>query len=60
MATVRDGGKGALVVVDAHTTSSDEAAAVVDDLNTVMHWVSYADVANTTATAEELDFTALT
>jgi len=48
------------LVEDAHTTSSDEAAAVVDDLNTVMHWVSYADVANTTATAAELDFTALT
>ena len=32
---------------------------MVDDLNTVMRWVSYADVSNTTAAAEELDFTAL-
>lgn len=47
------------LVSDAHTTGSDEAAAVVDDLNTVMTWVSYADVSNRTAAAEELDFTAL-
>src|SRR3954452_6988741 len=39
------------LVEDAHTTSGEQAAAFVDDLNTVMHWVSYADVANTTATA---------
>ena len=45
------------LVEDAHTTSSDEAAAVVDDLNTVMQWVSYADVSTTTAKAAELDFT---
>ena len=45
------------LVEDAHTTSGDQAAAVVDDLNTVMHWVSYADVSNTTAKADELDFT---
>jgi len=32
---------------------------VVDDLNTVMRWVSYADVSNTTASAEGLDFSAL-
>ena len=32
---------------------------MVDDLNTVMSWVSYADVANTTATADGLDFTVL-
>ena len=31
----------------------------MDDLNTVMTWVSYADVSNATTTAEELDFTAL-
>jgi nicotinamidase-related amidase len=47
------------LVEDAHTTSGEEAAAVVDDLNTVMHWVSYAAVSNTTATAAELDFAAL-
>lgn len=47
------------LVEDAHTTSGDGAAAVVDDLNTVMSWVSYADVANTTATADGLDFTVL-
>jgi nicotinamidase-related amidase len=47
------------LVGDAHTTGGDTAAAVVDDLNTVMEWVSYADVRNTTATAEELDFAAL-
>src|SRR4051794_13317234 len=46
------------LVADAHTTSGDEAAAVVEDLNTVMQWVSYADVANTTAATDELDFTA--
>jgi nicotinamidase-related amidase len=45
------------LVEDAHTTSSDGAATVVDDLNTVMQWVSYADVSNTTAKADELDFT---
>ena len=47
------------LVGDAHTMGGDEAAAVVDDLNTVMTWVSYADVSNTTTAAEELDFTAL-
>jgi len=47
------------LVGDAHTTGGDDAAAVVDDLNTVMTWVSYADVTNTTTSSEELDFTAL-
>lgn len=47
------------LVADAHTTSGENAAEVVDDLNTVIRWVSYADVTNATATAEELDFTAL-
>ena len=47
------------LVADAHTTGGDNAPHVVDDLNTVMHWVSYADVRNTTATADELDFAAL-
>jgi hypothetical protein len=45
MATVREGSKGAL--------------AVVDDLNTVMTWVSCADVRNTAARAVELDFAVL-
>ena len=43
----------------AHTTSSEVAAAVVDDLNTVMQWVSYADVSNTATPAGELNFAAL-
>jgi nicotinamidase-related amidase len=45
------------LVSDAHTTGGDHAAEVVDDLNTVMQWVSYADVSNTAASADELDFT---
>jgi nicotinamidase-related amidase len=45
------------LIEDSHTTSSDEAATVVDDLNTVMQWVSYADVSSSTAKADELDFT---
>jgi nicotinamidase-related amidase len=45
---------------DAHTTGGDTAPTVVDDLNNVMEWVSYADVSNTTAGAEELDFSELT
>ena len=44
---------------DAHTTNSEVAEAVVDDLNTVMQWVSYADVSNAAVPAGELDFTAL-
>ena len=32
---------------------------MVDDLNTVMRWVSYADVSNTAVPAGELDFAAL-
>ena len=44
---------------DAHTTNSDVAETVVDDLNTVMQWVSYADVSNAAVPAGELDFTAL-
>ncbi len=47
------------LVDDAHTTGGDHAPDVVDDLNTVMRWVSYADVSNTTASAEGLDFSAL-
>ena len=47
------------LVADAHTTGGDSAESVVDDLNTVMQWVSYADVSNTTASAEELDFSSL-
>ncbi len=47
------------LVGDAHTTGGDQAAAVVDDLNTVMTWVSYADVSNTTTAVEELDFSTL-
>jgi nicotinamidase-related amidase len=47
------------LVEDAHTTTGDTAAAVVDDLNTVMHWVSYADVSTTTAPADGLDFAAM-
>lgn len=47
------------LVEDAHTTTGEDAATVVDDLNTVMQWVSYAEVSNTTARAGELDFTAL-
>ena len=47
------------LVEDAHTTTGDAAAAVVDDLNTVMHWVSYADVRTTTAPADGLDFAAM-
>ena len=41
------------LVADAHTTGGDDAPQVVADLNTVMQWVSYADVSNTSATAEE-------
>jgi nicotinamidase-related amidase len=48
------------LIGDAHTTGGDAAATVVEDLNNVMAWVSYADVSNTTAATEELDFTALT
>ena len=44
---------------DAHTTNSEAAETVVDDLNTVMRWVSYADVSNAAVPAAELDFTAL-
>ena len=44
---------------DAHTTNSEAAETVVDDLNTVMQWVSYADVSNAAVPAGELDFTAL-
>ncbi len=47
------------LVGDAHTTTSDAAEAVVDDLNTVMTWVSYAEVSNTAVPVEELDFDAL-
>jgi nicotinamidase-related amidase len=47
------------LVADAHTTGGDDAPTVVDDLNTVLTWVSYADVTNTTASAAELDFAAL-
>ena len=47
------------LVEDAHTTGGVTAPAVVEDLNDVMQWVSYADVSNTTATTEELDFAAL-
>lgn len=47
------------LVADAHTTGGDDAAAVVEDLNTVLSWVSYADVTSATATAEQLDFDAL-
>lgn len=47
------------LVEDAHTTTGEDAASVVDDLNTVMQWVSYAEVSNTTAKAGELDFAAL-
>jgi nicotinamidase-related amidase len=45
---------------DAHTTTGDAAEAVVDDLNTVMQWVSYADVTNATATVAEVDLAVLT
>ena len=44
---------------DAHTTNGEEAATVIDDLNNVMEWVSYAEVRNTTAAVEELDFSSL-
>ncbi|HRD59714.1 MAG TPA: isochorismatase family protein [Nocardioides sp.] len=47
------------LVGDAHTTVGEHAAEVVDDLNTVMRWVSYAEVTNTTASAEEINFSAL-
>ena len=47
------------LVSDGHTTGGDDAATVVEDLNTVMQWVAYADVRNATATAEEVDFAAL-
>ena len=47
------------LVADAHTTGGLSAESVVEDLNTVMPWVSYADVSNTTAAAEELDFSSL-
>jgi len=47
------------LVADAHTTGGDAAPHVVEDLNTVMRWVAYADVSSTTATADELDFGAL-
>ena len=47
------------LVADAHTTGGDDAPLVVEDLNTVMRWVSYADVTNTSETVEELDFDAL-
>jgi nicotinamidase-related amidase len=44
---------------DAHTTDGEAAETVVDDLNTVMTWVSYAAVTNTALPTEELDFTVL-
>ena len=47
------------LLTDAHTTDSEAAETVVDDLNTVMQWVSYADVSNTAVPAGELDFTTL-
>jgi nicotinamidase-related amidase len=47
------------LVADGHTTDGENAAEIVEDLNAVMQWVSYPDVTNATATAEELDFTAL-
>lgn len=48
------------LVSDGHTTDGDDAATVVEDLNTVMRWVAYADVRSTTETAEEVDFAAMT
>lgn len=47
------------LLADAHTTDGEAAETVVDDLNTVMRWVSYADVRNSAVPAEELDFAAL-
>lgn len=47
------------LVADAHTTGGDDARQVVEDLNTVVQWVSYADVSNASVMAEELDFNAL-
>lgn len=47
------------LVEDAHTTDGEAAETVVDDLNTVMRWVSYADVSNTAVPAGELDFASL-
>lgn len=41
---------------DAHTTSAEAAAALVDDLNDVMTWLSYPGRRNTTATVEAFAF----
>ena len=65
MATVQEGAKGALVVVDVQhgvvggAWEADRVVGIVADLNRVMQWVDYADVSNTTATAEALDLSAL-
>jgi len=55
------------LVEDAHTTETVElevgrtieASAVIDDLNTVMRWVSYPGRTSRTASSKHIDFTAL-
>lgn len=59
-----DRGYDLTLIEDAHTTGTIvlengvriEAANVIDELNVVMTWVSYPDLKNATATAEEVDF----
>lgn len=59
-----DRGYDLTLIEDAHTTGSIElengarieAANVIDELNIVMTWVSYPDLKNGTATAEDVDF----
>jgi nicotinamidase-related amidase len=61
-----DRGYGLTLVKDSHTTSSMDleggfqlvAEQVVQDLNVVMRWLSYPERKRSTATAEDVDFTA--
>jgi nicotinamidase-related amidase len=62
-----DRGYDLTLVEDAHTTETIEleggrrieASAVIDELNTVMRWVSYPGRTSRTAASEHLDFAAL-
>jgi hypothetical protein len=51
MATVRNGNRGVLVVVDVQV-------GVVDELKIAMKWLSYPGRTNATATAEAVDYSA--
>ena len=59
MATVREGNKGVLLVVDVQAgvrRESWEVAHVIHELNIAMSWLRYPGRTNGTATAEAIDF----